>query len=375
MLGPVSTWEDHGVETSGTLPNDWYTSRELFELEQRTFFREVWHCVGPLDQVAQPGLYFVLPRWQTRRSSSYGPATVSSAPCRTSACTAPARWRSAPASAERVPVPVPRLDVRLDGRLRKAQGMEDRDFATDRPPSARSSGVGSLGAECLGDARGQARRHSGWLEDVTPRLATTGSTDELRFAGGRRWEIGCNWKLYVDNYMEGYHIPFIHPGLAQSLSPSVYTYRLGRVLERAVRRRAAPARPGSRVAGILGGTQEFRALKPPLPGLDETERDGLLLPLGLPADDDQLHAGRHPHVHVRPLEPERPSRSSCGGSPRRGRSRTGCCRPRSSTSATSSTPRTTRSASTRSGGCARRSTTRAGTPPSRRCACTTSTGC
>src|SRR3954453_10005979 len=58
MLGPVSVWEDRGVERSGTLPNDWYTSRELFDLEMRTFFREVWTCVGRDDQVAEPGQYF-----------------------------------------------------------------------------------------------------------------------------------------------------------------------------------------------------------------------------------------------------------------------------------------------------------------------------
>lgn len=52
MPGPVSSWEDRGVERSGTLPNDWYTSRELFELEMKTLFREVWHLVGRVEQVA-----------------------------------------------------------------------------------------------------------------------------------------------------------------------------------------------------------------------------------------------------------------------------------------------------------------------------------
>ena len=54
----VSEWTDDGVERSWTLPADWYTSRELFELEQRTLFRRVWTCVGRLEQVARPGDYF-----------------------------------------------------------------------------------------------------------------------------------------------------------------------------------------------------------------------------------------------------------------------------------------------------------------------------
>ena len=105
--------------------------------------------------------------------------------------------------------------------------------------------------------------------------------------------------------MEGYHIPFIHPGLAQSLSPSVYTYRLGEYSNEQYGAEPHPRGPGSRVAGILGGTQELRALKPPLRRPRRERGDGLLLPLGLPAHHDQLHARRHPHLQRPAARPER----------------------------------------------------------------------
>jgi len=34
----------------------------------------------------------------------------------------------------------------------------------------------------------------------------------LQFAERRDYVIDCNWKVYVDNYLEGYHIPIAHPG-------------------------------------------------------------------------------------------------------------------------------------------------------------------
>lgn len=34
--------------------------------------------------------------------------------------------------------------------------------------------------------------------------------------------IDCNWKVYVDNYLEGYHIPIVHPELAKMLDYSKY---------------------------------------------------------------------------------------------------------------------------------------------------------
>jgi choline monooxygenase len=37
----------------------------------------------------------------------------------------------------------------------------------------------------------------------------------LRFARRVEYEVRCDWKLYVDNYLEGYHVPHVHPELMQ----------------------------------------------------------------------------------------------------------------------------------------------------------------
>jgi len=39
----------------------------------------------------------------------------------------------------------------------------------------------------------------------------------------RDHKISANWMLYVDNYLEGFHIPFVHPELNQTLDYSGYT--------------------------------------------------------------------------------------------------------------------------------------------------------
>jgi len=44
----------------------------------------------------------------------------------------------------------------------------------------------------------------------------------------RDYIIDCNWKVYVDNYLEGYHIPIAHPGLMREIDYAQYrtaTYR------------------------------------------------------------------------------------------------------------------------------------------------------
>ena len=42
----------------------------------------------------------------------------------------------------------------------------------------------------------------------------------------RDHHIMANWMLYVDNYLEGFHIPFVHPELNQALDYSGYTTEL-----------------------------------------------------------------------------------------------------------------------------------------------------
>jgi choline monooxygenase len=50
----------------------------------------------------------------------------------------------------------------------------------------------------------------------------------LQIAERRDYIINCNWKVYVDNYLEGYHIPIAHPGLMREIDYALYridTYR------------------------------------------------------------------------------------------------------------------------------------------------------
>src|SRR5438445_3401416 len=52
--------------------------------------------------------------------------------------------------------------------------------------------------------------------------------ENLKLAERRDYVLNCNWKVYVDNYLEGYHIPIAHPGLMKEIDYAQYrtdTYR------------------------------------------------------------------------------------------------------------------------------------------------------
>jgi len=60
------------------------------------------------------------------------------------------------------------------------------------------------------------------LRPVQERLGWFFSDLKYDPARDRDWEIDANWMLYVDNYLEGFHIPFVHPELNEALDKNGY---------------------------------------------------------------------------------------------------------------------------------------------------------
>lgn len=48
--------------------------------------------------------------------------------------------------------------------------------------------------------------------------------DEMRFSAARSrdYHVAANWALYCDNYLEGFHIPYVHPSLNRALDYGSY---------------------------------------------------------------------------------------------------------------------------------------------------------
>ena len=66
----------------------------------------------------------------------------------------------------------------------------------------------------LGDWIGAMRERCGWLPVARAVFDPSRSRDYL---------VRANWALYVDNYLEGFHIPYVHAGLAQAIDYGSYS--------------------------------------------------------------------------------------------------------------------------------------------------------
>ncbi|MEG3192983.1 aromatic ring-hydroxylating oxygenase subunit alpha [Lysobacter sp. D1-1-M9] len=101
----------------------------------------------------------------------------------------------------------------LDGVLRSAPEMgqaEDFDVGAVRLPQLRVHVWQGLVFAAVAEP---AMAFEALVAGINARI---GSARGLAHYGHHRrvgYDVACNWKVYVDNYLEGYHVPHIHPGL------------------------------------------------------------------------------------------------------------------------------------------------------------------
>ncbi len=117
----------------------------------------------------------------------------------------------------------------LEGQLRSAPEMKDAqdfDVAAVRLPQLAVKVWQGLVFAAVDP--GRAPDFDAFVAGIDARL---GPDRGLEGYGGHHrvgYDIACNWKVYVDNYMEGYHVPFVHPGLNRLLDYRSYRTELAR---------------------------------------------------------------------------------------------------------------------------------------------------
>jgi phenylpropionate dioxygenase-like ring-hydroxylating dioxygenase large terminal subunit len=211
------------LSRAATIPSWCYTDPDSLVSEQDRIFARTWQLVGREDQVASSGSYFT--------------AEVAGEPLlvargndeRVRALSNVCRHRAGPVAKGEGSCGAFRCGYHgwsygLDGKLANTpefDGVEDFDKSSVRLPEFRlETWLGLVFVNLDGSAPSLEET----LGDLPGRLAARGLS-EMRLAARKDWEIDCNWKVYVDNYLEGYHIPIVHPGLMKEIDYAQYETR------------------------------------------------------------------------------------------------------------------------------------------------------
>ena len=243
-----------GLDAGHTLPARWYADVETLEREQQLIFRRSWQYAGRAEQVAAPGSYL------TAQAGPVPLAVVRDRAGTLRALVNVCRHRGhhvleGDGSCSTLQCPYHAWTYDLDGRLRKVP-------RGDAEPGLDLGGLGLLPASVAEwgpfvfvHPEPQAPPFADLLGELPDVLAGCGV--QLGRLGFRRripWTLRANWKIAIENYLECYHCPVAHPGLAKAIDVSAERYGSPRT-RRSRCQEGAPRDP-STAAGtgfMLGG--------------------------------------------------------------------------------------------------------------------------
>jgi choline monooxygenase len=207
---------------ASTIPARWYTESAFLDAERRRVFARTWQAVGHAVSVAAPGDYFgceitgepvLVARGKDGRLRAFSNV------CRhRGALLAEGRGH-----AQVIKCPYHAWTYSLDGRLfsqPEFEGVEDWDAGKVCLPEFRVETWGPFVFVNLDPAAPPLSEVLGAIPDEIAGIGCP--IGKLRFSHRRDYTIECNWKVYVDNYLEGYHLPAAHPSLFRELDYAHY---------------------------------------------------------------------------------------------------------------------------------------------------------
>ena len=202
-----------------------YFGEESLAAERRSVFGRAWQMVGHLGQLAEPGDHIVEDVAGTPVLVLRGRDGVLRA--FPNVC----RHRAGPLALcsgkgmHTVRCKYHGWLYNQEGQLIGAPEMQDAaDFRVEdiRLPALRIREWQGLVFVALNDdAPDFDEVYGGIVERIAP--VDLGA---MRFTRRDVFDVACNWKVYIDNFLEGYHLPMVHPGLSKVLDYRAYDTEL-----------------------------------------------------------------------------------------------------------------------------------------------------
>jgi len=224
----IGSYDDKAaLADASTIPAAWYVDPRIAELESQTVFSKTWQMVGRVEQVERPGQFVTAsiagePIVVVRGHDGvlrgfynvcrHHAAAVVTEPC---------------GQASILHCPYHGWNYGLDGSLK---GMPEFDGVKNF--ERQQNGLIPVKAEIwekfvFVSLDPQAEPLPQFLGGLVKRVAPL-AVSKLHYFDSRTYDIHCNWKVFVDNYLDGgYHVPHLHKGLNSVLDYKEYTIENG----------------------------------------------------------------------------------------------------------------------------------------------------
>lgn len=207
------------LERARTIPSAWYVDPRFLDADREWIFARTWQGIAHAQQLAQPGQYVteqiagepvivvrgkdhVLRAFYNVCRHRGGPLALDAAGCVNALQCKYHGWT-----------------YLLDGSLRGVPAMDRTELFDKKDFGLHPLRVEEWQGLVFVNLDPQALPLEHYVAGIAERIAPM-RLDTLRFSRRVEYPVSCNWKVYVDNYLEGYHVPYVHPELAK-----LYDYR------------------------------------------------------------------------------------------------------------------------------------------------------
>jgi choline monooxygenase len=220
----LSSYDDHApLSQASTIPATWYVDPRIADLERVSVFSKTWQLVARTEQVKTAGQFVattvasepivVIRGHDGALRAFYNVCRHHAAAVVTEPC----------GQASLLHCPYHGWNYGLDGSLKgmpEFEGVENFDRAQNGLVPIR---VETWECFVFVNLDHHAVPLADFLGGLIKRLAPLG-IGKLHHFDRRTYNIHCNWKVFVDNYLDGgYHIPHLHKGLNSVLDYKQYT--------------------------------------------------------------------------------------------------------------------------------------------------------
>ncbi len=212
------------LEKASTIPAPWYRDKRIEELERISVFSGTWHVAGRLDQVREKGQFFTAdvagePIVVVRGDDAQLRAFYNV--CRHHAAAVVPELQGC---AKQFRCPYHGWTYGIDGALK---GMVEFDGVCNFERA--DNGLVPICVDVwenfvFVNLDGRAAPLRNFLGAVPDLVAPLDLTKRVHYYDRRIYPLNCNWKVYVDNYLDGgYHVPHAHKGLSSVVEYTKYT--------------------------------------------------------------------------------------------------------------------------------------------------------
>ncbi|HZP24836.1 MAG TPA: aromatic ring-hydroxylating dioxygenase subunit alpha [Terriglobales bacterium] len=228
MLSPLAdllaAYDEHSpLEHASTIPASWYVDERIAELERENVFGRTWQVVARADQLQDAGAFvaaelagepLIIVRGADRQLRAFYNV------CRHHAAAVVTEPKG---HANVFRCPYHGWSYGLDGALKGAPEFDavcDFDRARNGLVPVR---VDSWEPFVFVNLDPNATPLPAFLGGLAGQIAPLGLA-ALHFFERRSYRLKCNWKVFVDNYLDGgYHVPHLHKALNSVLEYKQYT--------------------------------------------------------------------------------------------------------------------------------------------------------